>query len=68
MLKRKPYGVETWWVKYIIAPVGFISIILIFFGPLVIYSTVNPFAVMDEVTSAEVDLAIVSNTINLEMF
>jgi hypothetical protein len=52
MLRRKPFGVETWWVRYIIAPAGFISIILIIFGPLIIYSTANPFAVKDQVIGA----------------
>jgi hypothetical protein len=64
MLRRKPFGVETWWVKYLIAPAGFLSILLIFFGPMVIYSTVNPFAVKDEVIGAEVNLLLRMNLTN----
>jgi hypothetical protein len=56
MLKRKKFGHPTWWVKYIIAPLGFTSIVLIVFGPMVIYSPINPFAVQDIVIGASIGL------------
>jgi hypothetical protein len=36
-----------WWMKYVMAPLGFLSIIALVFGPMAIYSDINPFAVED---------------------
>lgn len=69
MLKRKPYGSAMWWMKYVIAPLGFLSIIALMFGPMAIYSDVNPFAVEDEIIGAEmmIDLK-VNNQIKFRMY
>lgn len=54
MIKNKPLG--TPWNKYLLGPAGFLSVLLLLFGPILIYSPANPFAIKDTIIGAEVKL------------
>ena len=54
MIKIKPLGRP--WNKYLLGPIGFLSILLIIFGPILIYSPANPFAIKDTIIGAEAKL------------
>jgi hypothetical protein len=51
MLKIKPRG-KTPWSKYLIGPSGCLFILGLVFSPLIIYSSLNPFAVNDIVIAS----------------
>jgi hypothetical protein len=46
MLKIKPRA-KTPWTKYILGPIGCVFILGVVFSPLLLYSSLNPFAVKD---------------------
>lgn len=54
MIKIKPLG--TPWNKYLLGPTGFLSILFLLFGPILIYSPANPFAVKDTIIGAQMSL------------
>lgn len=60
MLKIKPRA-KTPLSKYFLGPVGCIFILGVVFSPLLLYSSLNPFAVKDEVLAAEVKLNLLVN-------
>jgi hypothetical protein len=51
MLKIKPRA-KTPWSKYFLGPSGCLFILGLLFSPLIIYSSLNPFAVKDIVLGA----------------
>lgn len=50
MIKIKALG--TPWNKYLLGPLGFISILLLIFGPILVYSPANPFSIKDTIIGA----------------
>lgn len=51
MLKIKPRA-KTPWTKYLLGPTGCLFILGLVFSPLLIYSSLNPFAVKDSVLAS----------------
>jgi len=51
MLKIKPRG-KTPWSKYFLGPSGCLFILGLVFSPIIIYSSLNPFAVNDTVIAS----------------
>jgi hypothetical protein len=60
ILKIKPRA-KTPLSKYILGPIGCLFILGVVFSPLLLYSSLNPFAVKDEVLAAEVRLNLLVN-------
>lgn len=68
MLKLKPRA-KAPWTKYLFGPSGFLIILGIVFSPILIYSSLNPFAVKDEVLATDIKLSLmVNNSVEYKFF